>query len=54
MDEIALVGSSIKYNELTDENKKINDKLTNRAEAARRILDREVNELKQRFPNQDK
>lgn len=47
------VGKGLKVDKLSSENKKLQEDLVRRASAMRRVLIREVEELKKRFPGQD-
>ena len=48
------VGKKVDVSKLTPENKALEIELVKRASTLRKILEREVDELKQQFPNQDK
>lgn len=54
LDQMLEVGGSINRSNLTDENKDALDAIWKRAEAQKRVLEREVITFKQVFKDQDK
>jgi indoleamine 2,3-dioxygenase len=54
LDQMLQVGGSINRSKLTDENKDALDAIWKRAEAQKRVLEREVITFKQVFKDQDK
>ncbi|KAI8868274.1 hypothetical protein GQ42DRAFT_164242 [Ramicandelaber brevisporus] len=54
LESITSIASTINFGKLTQQNQAIVDEIMRRAEAQHRVLVREVDDLKKRFPNQER